>query len=196
MSPLAADPDLLVGFSQMLAGMGAETVAAVAPANAPALAAARCAQVKIGDLEDLEQAARAGSAEVLIGNSHAAHTAERLGIPLLRAGFPQYDLVGGYQRTWIGYQGTRSTLFELANILLRLERGEIHPYRSRLSPRPEEGRITPARRGLRPWVRSAYHAGTPATGNRDATATTTESDDLRSRRHGVRTGGQGGLRQL
>ena len=135
---IAADPDLLVGFSQMLAGVGTETVAAVAPSNAAALRAVRCTEVKIGDLEDLEQAARAGGAEVLIGNSHAAHTAERLGIPLIRAGFPQYDLVGGYQRTWIGYQGTRATLFELANTLLRLERGEIHPYRSRLSPRPKE----------------------------------------------------------
>ena len=137
---LAADPDLLVGLSQMLAGVGAETVAAVVPAGSPALAAARCERVKIGDLEDLEQAARAAGAEILIGNSHAGPAAERLGIPLLRAGFPQYDLVGGYQRTWIGYQGTRATLFDLANLLLHLERGEIHPYRSRLSPRTgEEG---------------------------------------------------------
>ena len=135
---LAADADLLVGCSQMLAGVGAQTVAAVAPANSPALAQARCERVKIGDLEDLEQAARSAGAEILIGNSHAVHTAERLGIPLLRAGFPQYDLVGGYQRTWIGYQGTRATLFDLANQLLQLERGEIHPYRSRLSPRPAE----------------------------------------------------------
>jgi nitrogenase molybdenum-iron protein NifN len=134
---LALEPDLLAGFSQMLAGLGAETVAAVSPINAPVLAKARCVQVKIGDLEDLEQAARAGEAEVLIGNSHAAHTAERLRIPLVRAGFPQYDLLGGYQRLWIGYQGTRATLFELANTLLRLERGEIHPYRSILSPRAE-----------------------------------------------------------
>jgi len=136
---VAADPDLLVGYTQLLAGMGADTVAAVSPSNAPCLARVKSERVKIGDLEDLEQAARVGGAEVLIGNSHAVHTAERLGIPLLRAGFPQYDLVGGYQRTWIGYQGTRATLFELANILLKLERGEIHPYRSRLSPRPFEG---------------------------------------------------------
>ncbi len=134
---IAAEPDLLVGFSQLLAGMGAETVAAVSPINAPSLAAARSARVKIGDLEDLEQAARAGSAEVVIGNAHAAPTAERLGLPLIRAGFPQYDRLGGYQRTWIGYQGTRATLFELANRLLKLERGEVHPYRSRLSPRGE-----------------------------------------------------------
>jgi hypothetical protein len=37
------------------------------------------------------------------------------------------------------FEGTRQTLFELANRLLRLEKGEIHPYRSRLSQKsPEE----------------------------------------------------------
>jgi nitrogenase molybdenum-iron cofactor biosynthesis protein NifN len=129
---VAADPDLLLAFSELLAGMGAETVAAVAPANAPSLKSVRAEQVKIGDLEDLELDARANGAEIMISNSHAAHTAERLGIPLLRAGFPQFDLVGGYQRCWIGYQGTRQTLFDLANSMLGLEKGEIHPYRSRL----------------------------------------------------------------
>ena len=64
-------------------------------------------------------------------------SAERLGIPLLRAGFPQYDLLGGYQKVWVGYQGTRQTLFDLANILLTLERGEIHPYRSIYAQKPE-----------------------------------------------------------
>jgi nitrogenase molybdenum-iron protein NifN len=135
---VAADADQLVGFSELLASMGAETVAAVAPSNAPALRQVRAGKVKIGDLEDLELAAREHGAEVLIGNSHAVHTAERLGIPLLRAGFPLYDQVGGYQRTWIGYQGTRQTLFDLANILLTLEKGEIEPYRSRLSRKPTE----------------------------------------------------------
>ena len=137
---VAADPDLLVGFSQMLAGVGAETVVAVAPINTPALEQVRCDQVKIGDLEDVEIAARERKAELLITNSHGLHTSERLGIPLLRAGFPQYDLVGGYARTWIGYQGTRATLFDLANMLLRLEKGEIHPYRSTLKQWPEDER--------------------------------------------------------
>jgi nitrogenase molybdenum-iron protein NifN len=135
---IAADADLLVGFSEMLASMGAETVAAVSPSNAASLRHVRAEAVRIGDLEDLENAARAGGAEVLIGNSHAVHTAQRLGVPLLRSGFPLYDQVGGYQRVWIGYQGTRQTLFELANTLLRLEKGEIHPYRSRLSQKPPE----------------------------------------------------------
>ena len=137
---VAADGDLLAALSELLASMGAETVAAVAPANGPSLKHVVADEVKIGDLEDLELAARANAAEVMICNSHGAHTAERLGIPLLRAGFPQYDLVGGYQRCWIGYQGTRQTLFDLANIMLGLEKGEIHPYRSRLKQWPDAER--------------------------------------------------------
>jgi hypothetical protein len=105
---LAADADLLVGFGDLLGSMGAETVAAVAPSSAAVLRRVRIDQVKIGDLEDLELAAREHGAEVLIGNSHAAHTAERLGIPLLRAGFPLYDQVGGYQRTCSRWERGRS----------------------------------------------------------------------------------------
>ncbi|ADC61849.1 nitrogenase iron-molybdenum cofactor biosynthesis protein NifN [Allochromatium vinosum] len=135
---IAAEPDLLVGLTQMLAGVGGETVAAVSPINAPVLQQAQCTQVKIGDLEDLELAVRANRAEVVITNSHGVHTAERLGLPLLRAGFPQYDRVGGYTRTWIGYSGTRATIFDLANLILSLEKGEIHPYRSKLKSWPDE----------------------------------------------------------
>jgi nitrogenase molybdenum-iron protein NifN len=76
------------------------------------------ASVAIGDLEDLEIAARAADAQLVISNSHAAQTAERLGVPLLRAGFPQYDWVGGYARTWVGYRGARQALFDIANLFL------------------------------------------------------------------------------
>jgi len=134
---IAADPDLLAAFSQMLAGLGAETVAAVTPVNAPVLQQVTMESVKIGDLEDLEIMARGNRAELLIANSHGVESAARLGIPLLRAGFPQYDTLGGYQKTWIGYRGTRQTLFDLANIMLTLEKGEIHPYRSIYAQKPE-----------------------------------------------------------
>ena len=127
---LANDPDLVKGFSDFLAESGAETVAAVAPANAPVLSRVKAPLVKIGDLEDLEILAREGEAELLIGNSHVVQTAERLGAPILRAGFPQYDLIGGYARLWVGYRGARQALFDIANMLTALERGEIEPYRS------------------------------------------------------------------
>ena len=127
---VAGDPDLLLAMSQMLAGVGGEIVTAVSPVNARSLKQVIADRVKIGDLEDLEQMASDKKAELLITNSHGVESAQRLGIPLLRAGFPQYDTLGGYQKNWIAYRGARQLLFELANILLTLEKGEIHPYQS------------------------------------------------------------------
>ncbi|MCX8146690.1 MAG: nitrogenase iron-molybdenum cofactor biosynthesis protein NifN [Azovibrio sp.] len=114
---LAADPDLLAMFAPFLAGMGAEIVAAVTPIRAESLAALDIGRISIGDLEDLEHHARRHAAQLLLTNSHGAETARRLGLPLLRIGFPQYDLVGGYARAWVGYRGSRQALFDLANIL-------------------------------------------------------------------------------
>ena len=129
---IAADPDMLYGLSQLVRGMGGETVAAVAPARAAVLEDVAASRVQIGDLEDLEIAARAGAAQVVIGSSHAVPCARRLGLPVLRAGFPQYDHVGGYQKTWVGYRGTRQTLFDLANLVLEHHgQHEIRPFRSR-----------------------------------------------------------------
>jgi nitrogenase molybdenum-iron protein NifN len=54
----------------------------------------------------------------VIGSSHALDTANRLDLPLLRAGYPLHDQFGGYQRAWIGYRGARQALFDLANALL------------------------------------------------------------------------------
>jgi nitrogenase molybdenum-iron protein NifN len=132
---IAADPDLLYGFSKLVTEVGCEVVATVAPARASILQNVAAAQVGIGDLEDLEIAARKNSAQLIISNSHAVETARRLGIPLLRAGFPQYDLIGGYQRLWVGYRGTRQTLFDLANMIVEHGHQETEPYISIYSQR-------------------------------------------------------------
>ena len=132
---IAADPDLLYGFSKLVTEMGCEVVAAVAPARASVLQNVVAEQVGIGDLEDLEITARKNRAQLIISNSHAAETARRLGIPLLRAGFPQYDLIGGYQRLWVGYRGTRQTLFDLANMMVEHAHQETEPYVSIYSQR-------------------------------------------------------------
>lgn len=134
---IAADPDLLLGFERLLRGMGARTVAAVVPARAPALASAPLACVQVGDLEDLERAARDGGAQLVLGNSHALASAERLGVPLLRMGFPQYDLLGGFQRCWCGYRGTSQALFDLANLIVGHHQG-IAPYHSVYAQKPAE----------------------------------------------------------
>ncbi|KEA62594.1 Nitrogenase FeMo-cofactor scaffold and assembly protein NifN [Marinobacterium lacunae] len=126
---IAADPDLLLALHDLVVSMGAEVVTAVAPAKGPALERLSMPQVQLGDLEDLELDARALRAELLIGNSHLAETSHRLHIPLLRAGFPQYDHVGGFQRVWCGYRGIQQTLFDIANLKLS-QHEEIKPYHS------------------------------------------------------------------
>ncbi|MBK7768016.1 MAG: nitrogenase iron-molybdenum cofactor biosynthesis protein NifN [Sulfuritalea sp.] len=126
---LAADPDLLVALGQFLAGVGAEVVIAVAPARAEVLGDMPGESVHIGDLEDLERGALAHRAQLIVCNSHAVPAAERLQIPLLRAGFPQYDWVGGYARTWVGYRGARQALFDVAN-LFQGNHHDIPVYRS------------------------------------------------------------------
>lgn len=136
---IAADPDLLLGLAECVRSCGAEVVTAVASARSPVLERLPVAEVKIGDLEDLELSARAVHAELVISNSHAVETARRLDVPLLRAGFPQYDYVGGYQKLWVGYRGTRQMLFDIANLLLLRGHHEIQPYRSVFSQKEHGG---------------------------------------------------------
>ncbi|MDR3086650.1 MAG: nitrogenase iron-molybdenum cofactor biosynthesis protein NifN [Azoarcus sp.] len=136
---LATDPDLLAMLARFATGMGVEIVAAVSPARSEALAELDI-DITIGDLEDLEHLAHRHGAELLISNSHGLDTARRLNLPLLHAGFPQYDLMGGYTRTWVGYRGSRQALFDLAN-LLQAQHHDAQPYRSLYwqdSPRANE----------------------------------------------------------
>ncbi|THF62873.1 nitrogenase iron-molybdenum cofactor biosynthesis protein NifN [Pseudothauera nasutitermitis] len=139
---VAADPDLLHQLCCWLAGMGSEIVAAVSPARAAVLDDVPAAQVHVGDLEDLEDLARAGGAELLLGNSHVLASAGRLGVPLLRAGIPQYDLIGGHAKTWVGYRGTRQALFDLANLVVH-NHEHITPYRARLVVRTDRDATQP-----------------------------------------------------
>lgn len=137
---LAGDPDLLGSFARFLVGMGAEIAVAVSPVRAQVLDGLPIDSVIVGDLDDLERAAMGSAVKIVIANSHAAPTAARLGVPLLRAGFPQYDWVGGYARTWVGYRGARQALFDIANLILG-QHHDIPPFRSLFwqdGPRREE----------------------------------------------------------
>jgi nitrogenase molybdenum-iron protein NifN len=134
---LALDPDHLNALTSFLSSVGAHTVAAVAPSSAPVLGRAVCEQVKLGDLEDLEALAKTNGAELLIANSHAVETATTLDLPLMRAGFPQYDWFGGASRSVIGYRGSQQLLFELANLLNTHRYHDVAPYRSIYAQKPE-----------------------------------------------------------
>lgn len=151
---LAGDPDVLKAFADLGVSMGAEIVACVAPARAEVLGDIPADKVKIGDLEDLEKIGAEAGVELIIGNSHCVQSAKRLGVPVLRAGFPQFDVLGGFRRSWMGYAGTRDALFDIANLMLAVEKGEVHPHASIYAQHTEQGeaghgdRPTPSRSGL------------------------------------------------
>ncbi|MDQ7990417.1 MAG: nitrogenase iron-molybdenum cofactor biosynthesis protein NifN [Candidatus Dactylopiibacterium sp.] len=133
---VAAEADLLAGMQGLLAGCGAEIVSAVCPTAAPVLRRLPLARIHVGDLQDLEREARAHAAQLVIGSAHAVQGAARLGLPILRAGFPVYDRLGAGARAWVGYRAARDALFEIANLILEHHHGPA-PYRSFLrEPEP------------------------------------------------------------
>jgi nitrogenase molybdenum-iron protein NifN len=115
---IGAEPDLLCACGHLLAEMGAELAVAVTTTHSPLLAALPTTEVVIGDLEDLELAAQAAGCALLMTHSHGRQAAERLGLPLFRVGLPLFDRIGNAHRLHVGYRGTRTLVFELANTLI------------------------------------------------------------------------------
>ena len=113
---IGAEPDLLWGIGNLLAGMGAELTAVVTTTQSPLLENLPAEEVLIGDLEDLEQ--RAEGCDLLITHSHGRQMAERLDIPFLRMGIPMFDRLGAAHQVTAGYRGTRDLIFQLANIFM------------------------------------------------------------------------------
>lgn len=120
---VAGDPDLVLTLGRFLADMGCTVKAAVTTARSVVSERIPSANVTVGDLDDLEQAAASGC-DLLVANSHAGDAAARLNVPLFRAGFPIYDRLGAAQRVQVGYRGTRELIFEIGNLLM--ERQEEH----------------------------------------------------------------------
>lgn len=133
---VAADPDLLASLLGFFRGVGMEPVVAVTPARSPRLAEVAIDEVVVGDLEDLETRARERDAELIVANSHGVEAARRLGVAALRVGYPINDVHGAHTLPWIGYEGGRRALYEIANLLLNQHR-DITPYRS-VFRRPDE----------------------------------------------------------
>jgi len=113
---IGAEPDLLWALGSLMAEMGCEIAAAVTTTHSPLLEKMPCAGVLIGDLEDLEM--RAKGCDLLITHSHGRQAAERLGIPLFRAGLPCFDRLGANHRLSVGYRGTRDLTFQVGNLFL------------------------------------------------------------------------------
>jgi nitrogenase molybdenum-iron protein NifN len=115
---LALEADLLAGVAALLTEAGCHIVTAITPTSADHLRNLPCDEVVVGDFVDAEERARDAGAELLVASSHGAAAAGRLGIPLLRLGFPVVDRLGAQHLTSVGYRGGLRLLFAVANELL------------------------------------------------------------------------------
>ncbi len=70
------------------------------------------------DFYRIEELARELSPDLLIGHSKGYTLARKLGIPLIRAGFPIHDRFGAQRILHVGYRGTQSLLDRIVNALI------------------------------------------------------------------------------
>ncbi len=71
------------------------------------------------DFTQIERKAASLSPDFIIGNSKGYSMAKHLDIPLVRAGFPIHDRVGGSRILHIGYKGTQQLFDTIVNTLLQ-----------------------------------------------------------------------------
>lgn len=70
------------------------------------------------DFVDIENAVAAVRPELIIGHSKGYSLARKLGIPLVRIGFPIHDRLGGSRLQHVGYQGAQALFDRIANTLI------------------------------------------------------------------------------
>lgn len=146
---IAAEPDHLFALASFFVGLGAEIQAAVTTTgHSKILERVPCETVTVGDLGDLE--ALAEGADLIVTHSHGRQAAERLGIPLMRVGFPIFDRLGSQHQLSVGYQGLRDLIFRAANIFQEARReptpADLDPFLNR-ETHDHDRRPTPATRG-------------------------------------------------
>ena len=113
---IAAEPDLLWALACTLHDMGCSIDCAVTTTDSPILEKMPCKEVLIGDLEDLELGAK--ECDILVTHSHGRQASARLNIPLYRAGMPSFDRLGAAHKLSVGYRGTRTLIFDIANLFI------------------------------------------------------------------------------
>ncbi len=56
--------------------------------------------------------------DIVIGNSKGYKMARKLGVPLVRVGFPIHDRIGGQRLLHVGYRGTQNLFDLICNALM------------------------------------------------------------------------------
>lgn len=125
---LFGEPDLVIGFASFCSEIGMRPTLCASGAKCRAFPAALreavptlpddCAVIEDTDFARIEAVLAETKPEVLIGPSKGYAAARRLGIPLIRAGFPIHDRVGAQRILHLGYRGAQQQFDRIVNTLM------------------------------------------------------------------------------
>jgi len=73
---------------------------------------------------EIEELARDLKPDLMIGSSKGNNLARRLGIPLVRAGFPIHDRIGGQRILHLGYRGGQELFDRIVNTLIEKKQND------------------------------------------------------------------------
>ena len=76
------------------------------------------------DFQRIEDLAGGLSLDLMVGHSRGYTLSRRLGIPLVRVGFPIHDRFGGHRTLHVGYRGTQMLLDRLVNAVIEGNQGK------------------------------------------------------------------------
>jgi len=122
------EEDLVVGLAALLTEFGIVPVLCASGGRSRRLAAAlRAAAPELdertviregADFADIAAEAETLKPDFLIGSSKGYGLARKLGVPLIRCGFPVHDRIGGQRILHVGYAGAQSLYDRIVNALL------------------------------------------------------------------------------
>jgi nitrogenase molybdenum-iron protein NifN len=125
------EEDLVIGLTAFLCEIGVTPVLCASGGRSrqfePSLRAAAPTLpadtlVKEGfDFAEITEIAPSLKADFLIGSSKGYRTARELKVPLIRAGFPIHDRIGGQRVLHLGYRGAQELYDRIVNALLEVK---------------------------------------------------------------------------
>jgi nitrogenase molybdenum-iron protein NifN len=70
------------------------------------------------DFESMREVCKDIAPDLIIGNSKGYYLSRKLGVPLVRVGFPIHDRIGGQRILHVGYRGTQQLFDRIVNALI------------------------------------------------------------------------------
>lgn len=122
------EEDLVIGIVSFLEEIGIETVLVASGGESGLLkkeveriTGERSKDIRTingMDFETINEMAEELHADLMIGNSKGYYIARRLGIPLIRIGFPVHDRIGGQRLLHLCYEGTLRLFDQITNAMI------------------------------------------------------------------------------